>query len=214
MHQGEVVLRDGPYVTADDLLFRLEGVYVAATGRLHALLHPSQPLVAHVHDTQPHSQHYRYATSGVAADIASPPSAALRTLAGDWLSLRGSALSRQQLRVAQRLAHGGQLPLRTECEFQIDLVIHQDAPALPRRLLGGPPSRDPAEPLLMANGSLYSPNCHVSLALNSTSVSLDVYYAKAVNYSLMMTAISFVQVCRGLCVTSSVVYPFVHRCCC
>lgn len=51
------------------------------------------------------------------------------------------------------------------------------------------------DPLLLANGSLHSPNCHISLALNSTSVSLDAYYAKAVNYSLMMTAISFVQVC-------------------
>lgn len=56
------MLRDGPYVTADDLLFRLEGVYIAATGRLHALLHPSQPLYTHVdaEDIQERSQHYRY----------------------------------------------------------------------------------------------------------------------------------------------------------
>lgn len=201
--QGEVVLRDGPYVTADDLLFRLEGVYIAATGRLHAVLHPSQPLYTHVDadDVQEQSQHYRCVSSPLChhqKNTSLPPSNALRTLAGDWLSLRGSALSRQQMRIAQRFANGGQLPLRKECEFRIDMTIHvaSDVGAGPRRLLGGPPSREPpADPLLLANGSLYSPNCHVSLSLNSTSVSLDAYYAKAVNYSLMMTAISFVQVC-------------------
>ncbi len=231
-----MVLRDGAYVTADDLLFRLEGVYVPATGRLHAVLHTTQPLYTSVDttDIEQRSLQYRYVTAWRCTthptqkhpSSSSPLRQALRTLAGDWMALRGSGLSRQQLNVAQRVLHGGQLPLQKQCEFRLDVIIneahstggmhqhqhhhgqrtsdtntpnHRSGGMLGgarRLLLGGPPARDhpPAEPLLLANGSLYSPNCHIVLDLNSTSVSLDAYYAKAVNYSLMMTAISFVQV--------------------
>lgn len=64
--QGEVVLRDGAYVTADDMLFRLEGVYVAATGRLHAVLHTTQPLYTTVdtHDIEERSLQYRWVCMG------------------------------------------------------------------------------------------------------------------------------------------------------
>ena len=44
--QGELVVRDGVYVSEDDAAMRLTGVYVAATGRLLAVAEPATPLLA------------------------------------------------------------------------------------------------------------------------------------------------------------------------
>lgn len=43
------------------------------------------------------------------------------------------------------------------------------------------------------NGTLGSPNCGTVLAMNATTYRLEVYYAKAVNYTLMITTLSFLQ---------------------
>ena len=41
--QGEIVLRDGVYLTEDDAVLQLAGVYVVATGRIHAVAQPVSP---------------------------------------------------------------------------------------------------------------------------------------------------------------------------
>ena len=50
---------------------------------------------------------------------------------------------------------------------------------------------------MMMNGTLGSDNCGMVLSINVTYVRLEEYYAKAVNYTLMITIISFVQVQGG-----------------
>jgi hypothetical protein len=44
------------------------------------------------------------------------------------------------------------------------------------------------------NGTLFSSNCGVSLHINATTSHVEVYEAKAVNYTFMVTALTFIQV--------------------
>ena len=43
--QGEMVLRDGERFAEDDVLFRVQGLFVEETGRLHAVADSSAPLM-------------------------------------------------------------------------------------------------------------------------------------------------------------------------
>lgn len=58
------MLRDGPYMGESDTLMRLSGVYVPASGKLHALLEPPHPVVLPFapHEASLASLHYRSAT--------------------------------------------------------------------------------------------------------------------------------------------------------
>lgn len=47
---------------------------------------------------------------------------------------------------------------------------------------------------LILNGSLSSRNCGIELQINATTTHIEVYEAKAVNYTFMVTALTFVQV--------------------
>lgn len=55
------MLRDGPYMGESDTLMKLSGVYVPASGRLHALLEPKQAvqLPFQPHEADVASPHYR-----------------------------------------------------------------------------------------------------------------------------------------------------------
>lgn len=44
------------------------------------------------------------------------------------------------------------------------------------------------------NGTLSSPECGIVLELNGTTTHVEEHYAKAINYTLMVTAVSFLQV--------------------
>jgi hypothetical protein len=57
---------------------------------------------------------------------------------------------------------------------------------------------EPADPAaeteyLVMNGSLVSQVCGVALELNVSSTKVEVYYSKAVNYTLMITTLTFIQ---------------------
>ena len=54
---------------------------------------------------------------------------------------------------------------------------------------GPQPSADAA-----LNGTLVSSNCGLKLAMGATTFRQEVYYAKAVNYTLLITTLSFLQV--------------------
>jgi len=43
--QGEMVLREGERFTEDDVFFRIDGLFVEETGRLHAVVASSAPLM-------------------------------------------------------------------------------------------------------------------------------------------------------------------------
>ena len=43
------------------------------------------------------------------------------------------------------------------------------------------------------NGTLSSPECGIVLGLNATTTHVEEHYAKAINYTLMVTAVSFLQ---------------------
>ena len=47
---------------------------------------------------------------------------------------------------------------------------------------------------LILNGTLLSGNCGVQLQINTTTTHIEVYEAKVVNYTFMVTALTFVQV--------------------
>lgn len=47
---------------------------------------------------------------------------------------------------------------------------------------------------ILMNGTLVSRNCGLSVRISAASVQVEKYYSKAVNYTLMMTAVSFFQV--------------------
>lgn len=44
------------------------------------------------------------------------------------------------------------------------------------------------------NGTLRSDNCHIAMSINASTFKVEVYYAKAVNYTLMLTTLSLLQV--------------------
>jgi hypothetical protein len=50
---------------------------------------------------------------------------------------------------------------------------------------------------LVVNGTISSPNCGVTLGLNATTTHIEAYYAKAVNYTVMITVLAFAQVGLG-----------------
>lgn len=60
--QGDVALREGPYISQDDVVLKLLGMYVAEVGRLYARLQLVQPAVhapLEMEDVQQHTADYR-----------------------------------------------------------------------------------------------------------------------------------------------------------
>ncbi len=65
---------------------------------------------------------------------------------------------------------------------------------------------------MFLNGTLSSPECGIVLHLNGTTTHVEEHYAKAINYTLMVTAVSFLQVrpARECCRF----FPCYRLCCC
>lgn len=61
--QGDLVLRDGSYVSEHDAYMKVDGLYIAATGRLHAVLKPVDDvhLTLAQEDLDAHTADYRQA---------------------------------------------------------------------------------------------------------------------------------------------------------
>jgi len=51
--------------------------------------------------------------------------------------------------------------------------------------------------MIQFDGVLESANCGVHLNVNTTSVQLQAYYTKAMNYTLMVTLLAFLQARRA-----------------
>ncbi len=49
---------------------------------------------------------------------------------------------------------------------------------------------------VVMGGTLVSEDCGLALQLNATATKVEVYYSKAVNYTLMITTLTFIQASR------------------
>ncbi len=98
--------------------------------------------------------------------------------------------------------------MRKRCTFRLDVLVRAAAAGAPAAAPGAPApggaapgapgaARRPAAPAAAAdvvmNGTLASANCGLALRLGAATTHVQAYFAKAVNYTLMVTALSFVQ---------------------
>ena len=68
------MLRDGHYVSERDVMMKVQGVYVEASSRLHAVLEPAQHMSMRLeaHDAQEHSSDYRSASAQLQQELLKP----------------------------------------------------------------------------------------------------------------------------------------------
>mmetsp|Transcript_12111 Transcript_12111/g.34059 ORF Transcript_12111/g.34059 Transcript_12111/m.34059 type:complete len:656 (+) Transcript_12111:510-2477(+) len=196
--EGDLVIRDGAYVTDNDVRMRMHGIYVPDAGRLNVMLEPLAPIRVDISDEDRTSGNSFYRQ-------------ALREASKEW-----TVPGFRHVSLLNNGSPDAPLRLRKKCEFRIDLhpalvpAADQRAqpvsPTLPGStkmtvsvpLDGGwrEPSQSNPSNLneMIMNGTLVSSNCGLVVAVNATYVRLEEYYAKAVNYTLMITIISFIQV--------------------
>ncbi|CAK0754278.1 hypothetical protein CVIRNUC_002285 [Coccomyxa viridis] len=198
--EGQLLTREGLTLTEDPEVFKLVGVYVAATGRLHARVEPDAgPLMVSLaeNETAAHPAAHRQALRQRAALWATP---------GEEPPL--FYFMRQDL--TEYLTQ-----MDRECSFVLDMRVQaakqalkagskqlqapQDGQAKDARKPGvvGPlnaPEGDLQDEDVYMNGTLSSPECGIMLGLNGTTTHVEEHYAKAINYTLMVTAVSFLQV--------------------
>jgi len=197
--QGDLVVRDGLYVTDNDIRMHLHGVYHKEAGRLEAVLEPLSPIQMDITNADQTEENSDYRS-------------ALRNAAGWTLSsLRDPAMHLHTIGRAHTEA-----AMQKKCEFNLQLrsTVVQQADNDTR---AAPPVRETthadldavspslatwqeAQPIgvgaeeIVMNGTLFSENCGLTVHIDASYVRLEEYYAKAVNYTVMVTVISFVQV--------------------
>ena len=68
------MLRDGHYVSERDVMMKVQGVYVEASSRLHAVLEPAQHMTMRLeaHDAQEQSSDYRSASAQLQSEFHEP----------------------------------------------------------------------------------------------------------------------------------------------
>lgn len=194
--QGDLVLRNGIYVTDTDIRLRLHGVLLKETGRIEANLEPLTPIRVDISGSDIHNGNADYRS-------------ALRDTAG-WTFAN---LGRSSMRSHALGKTGGELAMKKKCEFRIHLdsnmtsLAHAGSSSFGGHSLPGHDSSDPTLAALQSvklqdeeaanmslKGTLISENCGISMTVNASYIRLEEYYAKAVNYTLMITMLSFMQV--------------------
>eukprot|EP00854_Cymbomonas_tetramitiformis_P003093 gene3093-3926_t len=162
--QGEVVLREGMYVTSEDVHMMLEGVYIRPLGELQAAEHLA------LYGFYPREK-------------AETPPQELRT---------DPALGSPE--EATAAAPKPDFDFHKRCKFKMNghLTDPEETaldPEKPR-----PHKKDHELPkMLQFNGTVVSENCDIELEVNTTSIQLQAYYNKAINYTLMVTCIGLAQ---------------------
>mmetsp|Transcript_5222 Transcript_5222/g.19155 ORF Transcript_5222/g.19155 Transcript_5222/m.19155 type:complete len:558 (-) Transcript_5222:137-1810(-) len=156
---GEIVLRDGLYITDEDVHMVLEGVYVWRFGQLRVVL--NSDLTAEMRDGQ------------------------LTDLDGEHKHAIGEAA--REHRQVQQPSRGSNARRMQNCRFRMFMQLDQETVQVDNS------GTSSAAPIQMA-GKLESANCFTELSVNATAVALEVYYNKAINYTLMVTFVSFLQV--------------------
>eukprot|EP00850_Spirogloea_muscicola_P007978 SM000041S15537 [mRNA] locus=s41:666523:669320:- [translate_table: standard] len=157
---GELVLRDGKYISSSDIHMKLEGVYIRPYGQLRvALSSAADPEVGESEDGSPYHMARIY-----------------------HLPLQDAGQSGKSSGSEPATSAASTCGLRLR--LQVSPLLWESNTGLWQHI--------PSEML----GSLNSPNapCFAPLDINVTAVNLDKTYNKAVNYTLMVTFISFLQV--------------------
>ncbi|KAI3438284.1 hypothetical protein D9Q98_000719 [Chlorella vulgaris] len=244
--EGDMVLRDGQYVSSGDSMFRLQGVHVPAAGRLMAVVQPARVILQPVPAPCMKPQ-WRHDTLLSGRRVQKPRAAKQQQGSADaeWRQ-HGDEVLRAAARQLAVMASNGQAAAAgagsdeltppkapagnsqklswQACDFMLDLRVHAaaapaahsarrgrsggDDPALSlrQRMLGGSQRSDEARGVedgavqvdgaadLALNGTLVSRSCGMRLSLSLATARVDEYHSKAGNYTLMITALGFLQV--------------------
>ncbi|KAK9820806.1 hypothetical protein WJX74_006344 [Apatococcus lobatus] len=187
--EGQISLRTGVYLAEDDVQLDLQGLFIPETGQLKAIIEPASSILHTSLDSDEpelNTADYR---------------AALRHVADRW-NIKG-------VDTASRYPLVDSVPLQKHCEFMLELTVEALNPeaATPhpgRRLLRALRTQAPPQDSqylaaserndLAMNGTITSQNCHMQLQLFAETTHQEQYFSKAVNYTLLMTALSFIQV--------------------
>uniref|UniRef100_A0A061R832 RING-type E3 ubiquitin transferase n=1 Tax=Tetraselmis sp. GSL018 TaxID=582737 RepID=A0A061R832_9CHLO len=172
--EGDLVIRDGAYVTDDDIRMRVHGIYVPESGKVTAILDPVTPIRIEVSEQDRRERNAAYRE-------------ALRHQA-QW------TLPGLHRAVIMRRGSQDEPLLRKKCDFRLDLRPSVLGNGSSAQAAGGAASAPPPGSELVMNGTLVSENCGMVISVNAAYVRLEEYYTKAVNYTLMITVISFAQV--------------------
>ncbi|KAH7429115.1 hypothetical protein KP509_09G031600 [Ceratopteris richardii] len=171
--QGEVLLHDGTYLESNDLEaihFKLEGVYVWPFRQLRMVISGlSDGEVTQAEDlVQPNPYHLLGIFS----------SQVLQELPKDR--------TRKKAKAAQMLG------LDKDCKIQMAAHLSQ----VTSDFKGGESDHQAFQMQgILESATIESDDlCFSSIAINATSINIELYYNKAVNYTLMVTFISFLQV--------------------
>ncbi|KAH8965494.1 hypothetical protein BDL97_04G121400 [Sphagnum fallax] len=164
--QGEVVLRDGVYITDEDLQMKMEGVYVWPFRQLRMVL--TSAMDSNINRREDFIQSSPYHLLGMLQD--SPE---------DYT---------RHLKKSTSIAKLGKI-CRIQLVTQVSTVLSDDKSAKHDQQICEIQGRVEAPMMDNEQGECFS-----SLVVNATSVNVEVYYNKAVNYTLMVTFISFLQV--------------------
>ncbi|BBN11396.1 transmembrane E3 ubiquitin-protein ligase [Marchantia polymorpha subsp. ruderalis] len=168
--QGEVVLQDGTYRSDGDLQMKMEGVYVWPFRQLRMVL--SNALDSDLKVADDLSQASPYHLLGMFS------SQVLQDSSRDRVRRNGRSSSMAEMGKHCKIQMVTQISAVVS-DYKSGEREHQVCEM--QGLMEGPMIDD--------DGECFSP-----LTVNATSVNVEVYYNKAVNYTLMVTFISFLQV--------------------
>jgi len=213
--EGELMLRDGPFISEHDMLLKVSGVFVPATRRLHALAQPKSPmgLPFSPAEANPVSPTYRQALHEAVRQMA----AGTDLDGSQRLELQQVLPEETKDAPQQPLMRNGalQLSLGRDCSFVLDLsaislAIGAQSGTNVTRLseadveslgLGAPaetqgpksPQAEAALPDLVLNGTLVSADCGVRVVLGVETQHMERYYSRAAHYTLLVSALTFFQ---------------------
>ncbi|CAI5519336.1 unnamed protein product [Closterium sp. Naga37s-1] len=204
---GEVVLRDGMYISDGDVHMKLEGVYLRPFGHLRMVLSSSAGADSTEVDEESAANGYQLELHDSSKrGQGSPDHTAVVEMARNckirmithvspavWEWRNGVQEHVPRIGGSELLAEskggrggmGGMGGVGESWEADAALVAAED-PVGRRGAMGGGEEEGEAD----ESGA----PCFATLRINATAVDLEAYYNKAVNYTLMVTFISFLQV--------------------
>lgn len=165
--RGELQLRQTLYFADKDENLRLQGVYIAPHGRLIAFSESKILAEMSTEDMSKKGDEYRQA---------------LRLTAKRYANSGPTGRSRLAMNSMDSF---NPLSLRKRCSFRVDLRFKTEEEKS---------ERQPIEGSRTYKGRIVSDNCHFSLRVNGTQVLVEKYHSKAINYTLVVSIINFIQV--------------------
>ncbi|XP_024359669.1 transmembrane E3 ubiquitin-protein ligase FLY2 isoform X2 [Physcomitrium patens] len=166
--QGEVVLRDGVYISDGDLQMKMEGVYVWPFRQLRMVLSSAVDSEMNRGEVFIRSSPYHLVAQDTPRNY------------------------HRSKRKTSRIMEMGKM-----CKIQLVTQVSPRVPDYKREFAKGEHERQFCEMRGLVEGpSMHEDQgeCFSPLVVNATSVNVELYYNKAVNYTLMVTFISFLQV--------------------